>query len=151
MLVYDDFCVHIWSIIWTLSCSYMISRIWCWYMIKLDDHIRTVYDHIRTYLECSYMNICSYMMIICEHVRIWAHIWSYFPFRWWWCEECYITLSPRAPLTNRGVGITASLSALPQGGFHAMHGLSMVCKVYLLVLELVVLARARLSLYTQCV
>ena len=27
----------------------------------------------------------------------------------------------------------------------------MVCKVYLLVLELVILSRARLSLYTQCV
>lgn len=32
--------------------------------------IRIVYDHIRTPHPKSYMNICSYMMIIYEHVRI---------------------------------------------------------------------------------
>ena len=49
-----------------LNCMYMIAHIW----VKLKDHIRAAYDHICTYMICTYMILCSYMM----HIYVYSSI-----------------------------------------------------------------------------
>ena len=103
---------HIWYMNMIILCTYMTVGMWLHasvdtYMIHINHHIRTPvytflvqfleahiwlstiiiclysYDHMRTYMICTYMTHIVYMIHIYEYTRIWQSYMSKFPLVMW--------------------------------------------------------------------
>ena len=99
---------HIWYMNMIILCTYMTVGMWLHasvdtYMIHINHHIRTPvytflvqfleahiwlstiiiclysYDHMRTYMICTYMTHIAYMIHIYEYTRIWHSYMGQFP------------------------------------------------------------------------
>ena len=83
MFTYDT---HIWSYtnvpnahMWACR-MFIYEHCQCSYMIKLDDHIRSVYDHIRTVIYEHVVHLCSYMS---SHMSMHVYELTYDPVYQW--------------------------------------------------------------------